>query len=67
MCTKFEVTFLRRPLCPKGDRPFSSTGKPPFVLWEFLLFLHDLQYESTVYDRSKGDATWQPSNRRMHA
>ena len=40
---------LRPPFLFKGNWPFSGTGKPPPFLWEVLLLLQDLLYESTVF------------------
>ena len=52
----FCVAFA--PLCPELNLPFSSTRKLPF-LWEVLLFLQDLLYESTVFlHRKIGGKRW---------
>ena len=44
------VTILCRfaPLSPMRNWPASGTGEPP-SLWEALLFVQDLLYESTVF------------------
>ena len=42
-------TVVFAPLFPKGNLPFSGTGKPPLSLSEVLLFLQNLQHESTVF------------------